>query len=142
LVGNPLDSASKEKKMKNIVCTIFGFLTIFYLVEYESYTWDPCQGNICLTINCPFEGCRADERHFFVKSIGEVRDIVEKNGHEHLSGMYRIEYDGKVTMHELKLVPTFDIQDAISIKLEGLTDAGTATTTEGLSELINSASQD
>ena len=90
-------------------------LTVFFLVEYESYTWNPCDGNTCLAIYCGEDGvCDEASRHFFVKTIEEVRELVRRNGTEHLYGMYRIEYENPniaPQIIELELVPDFKIED-------------------------------
>jgi len=88
-------------------------ITIFFLVEYESYTWNPCSGDMCLAINCPGGLCESPSQQFFVKTLEEVKTIVDRNGTEHLKGMYRIEYDSinkKATVIELKLVPSFEVE--------------------------------
>lgn len=60
--------------------------TTFFVVEYESYTWSLCgPDGTCLAINCSFEGCTTPGMHFFVKTLGEVRELVNHNGTEHLS---------------------------------------------------------
>ena len=103
---------------------VLSFMTIFFLVEYESYTWNPCNGDACLAIICYGPGgmCETPGASFFVKTMGEVREIVDRNGTEHLGGMYRIEYsDGKAKVHELKLVPSFVIEDADGGDLSPLT---------------------
>ena len=103
--------------MKNLILTLFAISTIFYLVEYKAYTWDPCvyDGNgiaSCVLINCGIGGCEVGARSFFVKSLDDVKNLVDRNGTEHLDGVYRIEYgSGGVAMHRLKLVPAFEIVD-------------------------------
>ena len=90
-------------------------LTVFFLVEYESYTWNPCAGVTCLAICCGEDcmgPCTNPAYQFFVKTIEEVRELVKKNGTEHLSGMYRIDYDSNnksADVIELELVPDFTI---------------------------------
>ena len=97
--------------MKKYILILF---TMFFLVEYESYTWNPCDGDTCLSIFCGGGDCETPARQFFVKTIREVRELVDKNGTEHLVGMYRVDisnFDKTVTVKELKLVPDYDIQE-------------------------------
>jgi len=57
--------------------------------------------------------CETPSYQFFVKTIGEVRELVKHNGTEHLSGMYQIEYnqrDKAANVKELELVPDFTIE--------------------------------
>ena len=92
-------------------------LTVFFLVEYKSYTWNPCSGNTCLAICCGEDctgPCTSPAHQFFVKTLGEVRELIKNNGTEHLSGMYRIEYDQNLKaayVIELELVPDFEITE-------------------------------
>jgi len=97
--------------MKNIILV----LTVFFLVEYGAYSWDPCgeEGN-CLTIYCPGGVCETPAHQFFVKTLEEVREIIDKNGTKHLQGMYRIEWNGNtkhVKVIPLKLVPSYEIEE-------------------------------
>jgi len=92
-------------------------LTVFFLVEYESYTWNPCTGNTCLSICCGEDcmgPCTSPAYQFFVKTLGEVRELIKKNGTDHLVGMYQINYNvtsKAVNVIELKLIPDFEIKE-------------------------------
>lgn len=88
--------------------------TVFFLVEYEAYEWNPCSGGNCLAIYCGEDGmCDTPAKQFFVKTLDEVREIIDRNGTDHLLGMYRIDYDRKAQkadVIELKLVPSFEVK--------------------------------
>ena len=87
--------------------------TVFFLVEYEAYEWNPCSNGTCLSIDCGGPLCKSPPKQFFVKTIEEVRQLVDRNGTDHLGGMYHIEWDGETksaAVIELKLVPSFEIK--------------------------------
>lgn len=100
--------------MKYIKMTML-VVTVFFLVEYEGYEWNPCDDGNCLAIYCGPSGmCSTPATQYIVKTLGEVREIVDKNGTEHLSGMYRIEWNSdqkQATVTLLKLVPSYAIED-------------------------------
>ena len=57
--------------------------------------------------------CDTPAKQFFVKTLDEVREIIDRNGTDHLLGMYRIDYDRKAQkadVIELKLVPSFEVK--------------------------------
>lgn len=89
------------------------FLT-FFIVEYEGYNWNPCSGDWCLLVNCPGGTCRVDGEIYFVNTIQEAQEILNKNGIEYLHKVYRVDWE-PLTQHakvfELTVVPSYSIQD-------------------------------
>jgi len=68
---------------------------------------------ICCGEDC-MGPCTSPAYQFFVKTLGEVRELVKKNGTDHLVGMYQINYNvtsKAVNVIELKLIPDFEIKE-------------------------------
>jgi hypothetical protein len=88
-------------------------LADIYVIEYESYKWNPCSGNACLAIMCPPDGCHADGKYIVCKDELCVTNILDKNGEEHLSGIWRIDYRNK-TSEKLKYQKKYKLESSLS----------------------------
>jgi hypothetical protein len=116
---------------KNLMAAFLSVFIVFFIVDYSSYTWDPCTNGNCLTIYCPGGECEVPAQNFIVKTLGEVKEIVNNNGTEHLKGIYKVEYRPGfyrvLDVTEMEAVPQFDIEekrskgDKTTIELETFT---------------------
>jgi len=68
------------------ICCVVG---VIFVMEYNGYYWDPCDGNHCFAI----DGYEVDDKTVFCDSLQCVEDNLEKTGTEHLDKIYKIEYD-------------------------------------------------
>ncbi|MCE5265678.1 MAG: hypothetical protein LLG97_19390 [Deltaproteobacteria bacterium] len=107
--------------MKNTISILLLVFSMFYLVEYEAYQWDPCTldaqtgiGN-CLAINCPPGGCVVEATQDICADIACVRNILDKKGVEHLKGVWKVRWLGTgdspvVLVDRMKPVATYDLR--------------------------------
>lgn len=75
-------------KMKTLITMVLIIGTIF-IMEYDGYYFDPCSGNMCLSI----EGYHVPAKTIFYGSIGEIEEHLNKTGMDHLEGIYEIRYN-------------------------------------------------
>lgn len=68
-----------------------------YIIDYDSYRYNPCWDNTCLTIMCPLEGCYTEGKHIFCKDESCVLKILDEYGEEHLAGIWEINYKYKTS---------------------------------------------
>jgi len=99
--------------MKYFIIVLF---SLFYMVEYEGYDWNPCIGNHCLAIYCGPSGlCHVNGETSIFLNQTQVREMIDRRGITHLKNIYQIEWQDndptKVTVKKLKLVPSFVIRE-------------------------------
>lgn len=101
--------------MKICGTILFCLYAMFFMVEYEGYTWNPCSGNTCISINCGPTGlCSVAGETRLLATEDQVRKLIEGRGMAHLNGIYQIFWPDNdptnVTVKKLKLVPSFEIK--------------------------------
>ena len=97
---------------------LFCVLTVFYLVKFEGYTWDPCSYSpngygTCLAINCPSGGCTVAEEINVCTDKDCIKNLLNKRGTEHLEGVYEVQVfrDVKQTfINKLEVLKSYDIR--------------------------------
>lgn len=106
--------------MKKILPTLFCIFTVFFLVKYEGYTWNPCSIDknglgTCLAISCPLGGCTVSEEIRVCTDTQCVKEILKKRGTEHLEGVYRVIINDGFTFQDFKvekvnIIKSYDLE--------------------------------
>ena len=120
------------------VCSLQAYADV-YVIEYESYKWNPCSGSVCLAINCPVDGCHVDGKYIICKNESCVTNILDQNGEEHLVGIWAIDYKNK-TSQKVEYKKSYKLESRIekpypsNLSLYGT--AGTVVTIKDADRLI------
>ncbi len=96
--------------MKTTTSLFLMLFSIFYIVHYESYTWNPCGEFTCLAINCPIGGCRAPANTITCDDKDCVREALQKHGTAHLMGVFKIDLNNQ-KIEKLKVVESYDVKE-------------------------------
>jgi hypothetical protein len=95
--------------MMKTLLSLFLIGTIF-IIQYKGYYFDPCDGDMCLAI----EGHDVAAETFFCDDVECVESILNKQGVEHLLGVFRLNYGFPINKQEASLMEV-DIVHKITI---------------------------
>jgi hypothetical protein len=88
---------------------------IIFVMQYEGYYYDPCHYDVdtgmttCYAIN----GYEVRPETVYLNSVKEVEDQINKSGIEHISGIYKIDYDIIIGSSSIKKV---EITHRVTVK--------------------------
>ena len=92
----------------------FFFMTSIFYIEYKDHYWNPCgpEGN-CLSIYCSdVRGCYSPGTKIFCLDEQCVKEILNKQGEDHLGVIYRIrfeKYNRDPIIERMVPVPSYNI---------------------------------
>ncbi len=104
--------------MKKLVVLIFCLFSVFYLLRYAGYYFDPCtkqsgEGMFCLAIN----GYQVAPNEVICPTVQCVRKHLDEKGTNHLEGVWLVEilwFGNSPMIHQikkLKIVPSYNVEE-------------------------------
>ena len=101
--------------MKNLVVLMLCLFSVFYLLRYEGYYYDPCPrpGGVCFSI----PGYQVSPNEVICPTLECAKKHLDEKGTNHLEGIWRIEifwYGNTPTIpriKKLKVVPSYDLEE-------------------------------